>query len=317
MQVPAISIGSRIEYVINPASKKFKNKKTGILIDQTDKLLVLNMGKYRETILKNDLISGAVKITSIMKGEETMAQPNKLEIPSIEYLQELFEKAGGNIRRAAQNCEPQVSDVTMGKWLRETGIIPVNNEAPPAEELRSAWEAANRKISVVAKKYHVKSHVAKRWLKDAGIIVETTIGIETIEIEQKAATDNSTGEKAAEIIEINETSDKDLTEAYRLIAELSTYLRTVTETLNRLENQVDTIITDTDELDHAAIKKLVDFCIAPIQGRIEYLEESLIALNGSPEKSNMDTIPESMAGLDVLADLVTLVWYRLIAGKEA
>jgi hypothetical protein len=119
MPVPEVTIGDLIEYRVR-AYRGYQTR-TGTVVDQTNKMIVLDLGRYRDTILTADLITGEVVITSIKGGDEMSI---KIERPSKEYLEELLKDAGGNICRAAKACEPKVSDFTMRKWLKEVGIVP-------------------------------------------------------------------------------------------------------------------------------------------------------------------------------------------------
>lgn len=188
-----LGIGDWIEYRVFSGHKKYYTK-SGTIVDMTASCCVIDLGKYRDTILIKDLNNGVVKITDfklVEKGEKQMA---KIVMPSVEYLMELFEKSGRNISRTAKSCEPIVSDTLMGKWLRETGII-------PAKGIRALKKDATVK-------------------------------------EEKLPT----------------------------IKESVTPEETVPAVNNDLVYSPD------------AIKKMVDFCMAPLQGRIDKIEASLAAL---------------------------------------
>lgn len=268
IDLPVCAKGDAIEYQVKNAKATTK----GSVISRTDLFITVSIpkrfGNYPETIHRNDLITGDITILAInslpyetqenatpppenlpsipglkvgglrrrrkAKGVKPVAKP-RIERPTAEILDALFEKAGYNISRAAMMCEPQVSKATMGRWLKELGIITpsrVIKETPPSDELRQAWEDAERSLIDLGRRYVVTPAIAKQWLLDAGIIFETFTGVETADFTPED------------------------------------------EETNRFKNPEQT----GDINDHEIIKKLVDFCLAPLEGRIEKAEDSIGAL---------------------------------------
>ena len=279
----SLSVGDTIKY-INNAKQKSARKREGIVIDLTDKFLVIDLGRYRDTVLISDLVSGQATITSIIKGDGNVTKRKRVDAPTPKELAVIFDKAGNNITRAAQMIEPPVSDVTMGKWLRQAGIIPasprrVKKEAPPADELKAAWEESKHVLAHLAKKYEVTGPVIKRWLKEAGIIVETATGIQTVQTSGKT-------EAAEDKVRIYTPSGRE----------------EFTDDDNALIPY--TVVED----DHETLKKMIDFLLAPVHGRIEKLELSLASVAKiviDNHNSNRDEI------LDLLADLIVRIARRV------
>jgi hypothetical protein len=273
-----VSVGDEITYQVRIGPAKARTKE-GKVVDLTDKLAVISLPRYRDTILKVDLITGDVKITKIIKGEDSMGSTKKLEMPAANELRELFKKADGNISRAAQMNEPPVSAATMSKWLRKAGIIPASGlkpmkEVPPADELLAAWEESKYTLSRMGKKYNVSGATVKRWLKAEGIIVETATGVQTVQPPVK--TDSREG-----------FSDKDNVPI------------PYTVTPEQDENK--------GKSDHETLKKMIDFCLAPVQGRIEKLELSLASV--AQIVIGMDSSRNEM--IDLLADLIVRILGRV------
>lgn len=279
-----LSVGDTIEYINHPKQKSAR-KREGIIIDLTDKFLVIDLGRYRDTILRSDLVSGQAKITYI-KGDGNVTNRKRVEMPTPKELAAIFDKAGNNITRAAQMIEPPVSDVTMGKWLRQAGIIPasprrVKKEAPPAHELRATWEASNHILAPVARKYEVTSPVIKRWLKEAGIIVETATGIQTVQASGKTEAAEDEVRMYTPSRQDEFTDDDDAPIPYTVVEE---------------------------NPDHATLKRMIDFCLAPVYGRIEKLEISLASVAKIVIDNHHSNRDET---LDLLADLIVRIARRV------
>jgi len=275
----SVSVGDEITYQVRISPAKARTKE-GKEVDLTDKLAIIQLPRYRDTILKVDLITGDVKVVKIKKGEDSMGSAKKLEVPAANELREVFKKADGNISRAAQMNEPPVSAATMSKWLRQAGITPASGlkpmkEVPPADELRAAWEESKYTLSRMGKKYDVSGATVKRWLKAEGIIVETATGVQTV---QPVKTDNMGG-----------FSDKDNVPI------------PYTVTPEQDENKGNS--------DHETIKKMIDFCLAPVQGRIEKLELSLASVAQIGIEMDRDSSRNEM--IDLLADLIVRILGRV------
>ncbi|HWP96433.1 MAG TPA: hypothetical protein VN426_06250 [Syntrophomonadaceae bacterium] len=290
LELPACVTGDEIEYIEQHRSGMLTKK--GNVTGQTDIFITVSIpckyGSKPDTIHRSDLITGAVNIKTInavpyiapriempspaknpympgelkrkreentgTKGEHSM----KSLKPSNEVLADLFEKASYNITQAAKMNEPPVTDVTMGKWLREAGIIPETSkkekkEAPPASELRQAWEECNRKMAVIARRYEVTAAVAKGWLKEAGIIYESFTEIETTPPPEE---DHGTSKELEGSFE-------------KKCQEQSTFLASPLDIAEPPR---------PDAYSPEAIKKMVDFCLAPLLGRLEKAEASIGAL---------------------------------------
>ena len=342
MNIPVLLPGDEIEYRKRVGRIKKYIEQHGIIIQDAGKYWAVNLGKYRETIMKNDLVTGEIEILSVKEGAEKMYI--KLEMPPKEVLQELFDKAGGNIMRASKLSVPPVSDVTMGRWLREVGIIPESGlrkqpDAPPVDVLRADWDACNHKLSVLAKRHNVTGAIAKRWLKAAGIVTEGPTGLITNQItfdsqppneNNTVSQDNSNDDgydpnrfcfdddkPIPYIVSENADNSKELSdignieEAWRQLAIVTLNLRSVTERLISLEKTVAKNICNPDDAaDQERIKKLVDFCIAPLSGRIEKMESSVASVVRLYNAAEF-TASSSSARLNVLADLMILVLERI------
>lgn len=281
----SLSVGDTIEY-INNAKQKSARKRGGVVIDLTDKFLVIDLGRYRDTVLIRDLVSGQATITSIIKGDGNVTNRKRVEMPTPKELAVIFDKAGNNITRAAQMIEPPVSDVTMGKWLRQAGIIPasprrVKKEAPPAHELRATWEASNHILAPVARKYEVTSPVIKRWLKEAGIIVETATGIQTVQASGKTEAAEDEVRMYTPSRQDEFTDDDDAPIPYTVVEE---------------------------NPDYATLKRMIDFRLAPVHGRIEKLELSLASVAKIVIDNHNSNRDET---LDLLADLIVRIARRV------
>lgn len=235
--------------------------------------VVIDLGKYRDTIYEHDLMSGDIQILEVKKGEEEMKKSTR---PDKEYLQTLFEKANGSIKRTAAMCEPQVSDVTMGKWLRDLGIIPQLSErsttpAPAADELRTAWDEAGHVMARLAKKYGVSPGLAKRWLKMMGIVKETATGLETIpdpESSNTAPTDHSQ---------------------------------------NELNKQSPAPVMPAEEQENETLKKIIKFYLAPVEARLKNIEEAVDTLGAKAIKEYSVTTDITLSSdelLNTVADLI-------------
>jgi hypothetical protein len=220
----------------------------------------------------------------------------------------------------------------MGRWLRELEIIPspakIQTAAPSPEELREAWESGKHKLVSLTKKYGVPSPVVKRWLKAAGIISDTPTGIITNQIETTATVENETekditppptpakegfnleDEKPIPYV-INQTA---LEELAKQIYAMTTSLGMMSERVISLEKRSVNYLGDLSsesEHSHEIIKKLVDFCVAPIHGRIDNLEKSLASV--ATVILDKDTTQDN--AVDFMADLIVGVLRRLSYGK--
>jgi len=147
-------------------------------------------------------------------------------------------------------------------------------EVPPADELLAAWEESKYTLSRMGKKYNVSGATVKRWLKAEGIIVETATGVQTVQPPVK--TDSREG-----------FSDKDNVPI------------PYTVTPEQDENK--------GKSDHETLKKMIDFCLAPVQGRIEKLELSLASV--AQIVIGMDSSRNEM--IDLLADLIVRILGRV------
>lgn len=249
--------------------------------------VVINLGQYRDTIYDHDLKSGDIKILEIKKGEDEVLKKSR---PDKEYLQALFEKAGGNIKRAAAQCEPPVSDVTMGKWLRDAGIIPQTGlrsttPPPPVDELRAAWEEAGHVMTRLAKKYGVSTGLAKRWLKMMGIVRETATGLETI-----PAPDNPTAALSSSQDDNNEINEV---------------------------NEQPAAATSTEERENEALRKIIKFYLAPIEARLDSIEEVVNTLRDKTIKEFAVTTDATIASDDLvntIAELIVQTAARIAGG---
>lgn len=247
---------------------------------------LINLGKYRDTIYDHDLKSGDTKILEVKKGEDQM-QKNR---PDKAYLQELFDKAGGKMKRAAELCDPPVSDVTMAKWLRDAGIIPQTGlrsttPPPPVDELRAAWEEAGHVMTRLAKKYGVSTGLAKRWLKMMGIVRETATGLETI-----PAPDNPTAALSSSQDDNNEINEV---------------------------NEQPAAATSTEERENEALRKIIKFYLAPIEARLDSIEEVVNTLRDKTIKEFAVTTDATIASDDLvntIAELIVQTAARIAGG---
>jgi len=301
-------------------------KLTGVIVDKTEKMLVVNLGRYRDTILINDLVNGHTKIISVEKGDGIMGKTNKIEKPEKEYLQTLFNNMGGNISKTAKACKLTVSDNTMAKWLREHGIITPIPDAPPDDQLRLAWEEVNRKISGITRIYGINSVTANKWLKEAGIITKGPVGKTTATLDPVPNPEDKTettgndgfgpGDEAPIPYKINHQEDSvdpsREEELWQRIFMLTTKQRIAAERLMALEKTVADITAGDDGADHSTVKKLVDFCVAPIHGRIDKLEQSIAALAKIIlAKDAADREADQIDRLDIAAELFVRVLDRV------
>lgn len=245
--------------------------------------VVINLGQYRDTIYDHDLKSGDIKILEIKKGEDEVLKKSR---PDKEYLQALFEKAGGNIKRAAAQCEPPVSDVTMGKWLRDLDIIPQTGvrsttPPPPADELKAAWDEAGHVMARLAKKYGVSPGLAKRWLKIAGIVRETATGLKTI-------------------------SDPDSSSA------------ALPTSQNEINEQPSAPVMPAEEQENETLRKIIKFYLAPIEARLQSMEEVVDTLRAQTIKQiavTTDVTVSSSELTNVVADLIVKTAAQITAGR--
>lgn len=276
------AVGDQVHYHVYKGKKRIVVRE-GRVVDSNDCLAVVDLGKYRETISRSDLISGQVKLISIVReGEDIM---NKKPVPTKEVLQELFTAAGENITRAAQLYAPPVSRVTMGNWLRSAGIIKdtavvTRPVAPAAAELRQVWDEKNT-LKHVAGTFAVTIPTAKRWLKAAGVISETATGIQT-----KPLVD-SDDEKERPLAGENFAARDDEPIQYSL--------------------------TNDHDHDHEVVKKLVDFSLAKFEGRLDKLEASIASLAGIVLNMQKPA-PSTDDPAEVIADLFIRVLARVIRG---
>ena len=259
MSATSLSIGDQIRYRENIAGNKYRTRE-GIIIDETDRLYIIDLGRYRDTILKSDLKAKLLKVQFIRKGEGDMSV--KIEPPSAEYLAALFEANDHNIYKTAKKCEPQVSAATMSKWLREAAIIPAkttahNQAQAPGQEDPNQGNTENK-------------------------------------------------------LPVSEEASPALAEISERLSRLEEYLDMVARRMMESEKAM----SEPNESDHLVIKKVVDFALAPIDGRIDKIEESvaslagmIIALNDKQSVSAKDQ-PEVM---DLLAQLVIHILRRVTA----
>ncbi len=302
VDISALVPGIEVTYITNGRGSK-RITRTGIVkeISQGEKTCaVIDLGKYRDTIYDHDLKSNEIRVINLRKeGSSEMAKINR---PDKEYLESIFNKAEGNITKTAQLCEPSVSDVTMGRWLRETGIILAAGSraaaVPTPGELRESWEESGHILARLVEKYKAPHPTIKRWLKDAGIITETATGIETIPAQNSLDKDPGPGPE----------DNKDLIPL------------TDTETQNENEQikGADDLKNDLEELEreNEAMHKIIKFYLAPIRKRVEDIENTLDSIRASYIKSHTHTHNITINAtreeiLNTAADLILRVAARL------
>lgn len=227
----------------------------------------------------------------------------------------------------------------MGRWLRLAGIIPEatpKQKAPDNSELRNAWEECRHKISVIAKRYGVGTPVIKRWLKEAGIIIEDATGIRTVAGEMGQENNPALAGETQEVIcpsriyggcprtpaadELRHTWE----EADHVLETVAGKYEVTPALAGRWLKEAGIIDEQTglaetqrkgdapgdlpDEHDHEVIKRIVDFCVVPLQGRIEKLEVSVASLAQvilANNKNDGDILYGEL--LDILADLLVRI----------
>lgn len=128
----------------------------------------VNLGSYRDIFLLRDVSpaiprDGGVTILSLKGDAGSMLK--KIERPPTEELQRRFDLAGGKVLRAARNADPVVSDVTMGRWLREVGIIGGEMAAKIEDQMDNGTEndAANQPAPVLSPEPVISSPPARAW----------------------------------------------------------------------------------------------------------------------------------------------------------
>lgn len=237
----------------------------------------------------------------LMKGEKEVSNKNKLPVPPAEVLADLFEKGGRNITKAAQMHDPVVSDVTMGKWLREAGLIPETTErskhtAPPANELKTAWEESKYTLVALGRKYGVSGTIAKRWLKAAGIIIEGPTGIQNVAaIENRPDVPDQGAGFAPE-------DDKPI--QYTVNQEPNTNGNETTLPADPNPGEMSPM---DQSHEHEIIKKILDFHQVPLICRLEKLEKDIAQGRNA---SRLDLI-------DLIADLIICIVRRSQLCQEA
>jgi len=120
-----LAAGKTIEYTIQDMRNKVKTR-AGRILQVTEKHVTVDFGKYKGSFFLDDINpdkprEGAVSIISIRGGEDDM-KGQKIDPPSMEELQHIWETSGHNIWHASLACK--VSDSTMRKWLIAADIIP-------------------------------------------------------------------------------------------------------------------------------------------------------------------------------------------------
>jgi len=102
------------------------------------------------------------------RGNNDMAMP----IPSKDELIRLLKEANGSINKASKLCEPKVTDVTFGLWLRQEGVIPqegIKKSSPGKQAIEKALYDYSGNIQMAAARYGVSEVLFLCWMNNAGI----------------------------------------------------------------------------------------------------------------------------------------------------
>ena len=144
-----LNVGDRLEYCKQQGSKS--TRKEGVITQITNRVIAVDLGKYRDSFSLTDIADGTIIIPGANKIGITTSEINEPYRPR----DELCRNFGVYEEKAKE-------DETMaGKRV-----------APPSEELKAVWEEAKHKINPVAKHYGISWIDARRWLRDAGLLTE-------------------------------------------------------------------------------------------------------------------------------------------------
>lgn len=145
-----LNVGDRLEYYKQQGSKS--TRKEGIITQITNRVIAVDLGKYRDSFSLTDIADGTIVIPGMNKIGITTSEVNEPYHPR----DELCRYIGVNEKKTRED----------EKTMAEKKI------APPSYELKAVWEEAKHKINPVAKHYGISWIDARRWLRDAGLLTE-------------------------------------------------------------------------------------------------------------------------------------------------
>jgi len=146
-----LNVGDRIEYYKQQGNKSMR--KEGVITQITNRVVVVDLGKYRDSFSLTDIADGTIVIPGMNKVDITTSEANEPYRPRDELCRNfgVYEKI------------TREDEKTMAGKRREV---------PPPEELKTIWEEAKHKVNPVAKHYGISWIDARRWLRDAGLLTE-------------------------------------------------------------------------------------------------------------------------------------------------
>lgn len=145
-----LNVGDRIEYCKQQGSKS--TRKEGVITQITNRIVVVDLGKYRDSFSLTDIADGTIVIPGMNKIGITTSEANEPYHPRDELCRNF-----GVYEKITKEEEKEMA----GKKI-----------APPSEELKAVWEEAKHKVNPVAKHYGVLWIDARRWLREAGLLTE-------------------------------------------------------------------------------------------------------------------------------------------------
>lgn len=183
-----LQIGDEINYTqYNDKMLTNPIRKHGVIEAITNKLITVNRGKYRECINITDLACGMVVIDGM--------NPITVTTPEVNTP---YREAVDGTNAVDFFSEFEIMEIREADRKMEERRKPKSQRtAPPVDELREIFESCNHTINALAAHYDVYWKIARRWLREAGIIEgsatgeEAESGMET-DIENPTAEDYKT-----------------------------------------------------------------------------------------------------------------------------
>lgn len=145
-----LNVGDRIEYTKHTPGSGYgaKTKQySGVISHMTEKIITVDLGKYRDTFTINDLACGTIVIPGMKEIEITTSEINT---PYRPLRSEMIRDTEAIMREEERLKKP----------------IP----KPSDEELRNVYSDGKQDIKFVQEFYGISKPVAKRWLKEAGLL---------------------------------------------------------------------------------------------------------------------------------------------------
>lgn len=144
-----LNVGDTVSYIRYNERNSFSKPRDreGKVIHMTDTIVTVDLGKYRDSFTLQDLACGAVKIPGM---KEIILTTSEIHEPY----------------RVRDEMARDTHYITEGgRRMRQP--IP----RPPEEELAKVYNDGDRNVKFVQDFYKISKSTARRWLKEAGLLI--------------------------------------------------------------------------------------------------------------------------------------------------